>query len=148
MFKTLKSLFDTQIASIAHEQDGENALPLAVAALLFEISRADHEIHDDERAAMSAAVARVCSIPADDIDALLSSADEAVEESVSIYEFTSVVNDKFDREKKYELLQMLWQVAYADGRVDRYEEYFVRKIADLLHLSQSDFIRAKHAAQT
>jgi uncharacterized tellurite resistance protein B-like protein len=148
MFNTLKTLFDKHITSVVEDDNAEDALPLAIAALLFEISRADHEIHADERRAMSAAVAQVCTVPAEDIDALLASADEAVEDAVSLYEFTSVVNEQLTREKKYELLELLWRVAYADGRIDRYEEYYVRKIADLLHLSQREFIRAKHAAQS
>jgi uncharacterized tellurite resistance protein B-like protein len=146
MFKTLKELFTYQATSFATGDDAGDALPLAVAALLFEISRADHEIHAQEHAAMVAAVAQVCAVPTDEIEALLRSADAAVEDATSLYDFTSVINDNFSNEKKYELLLMLWRVAYADGRVDRYEEYYVRKIADLLHLSQRDFIRAKHAA--
>jgi uncharacterized tellurite resistance protein B-like protein len=51
------------------------------------------------------------------------------------------------REKRYQLLVLLWKVAYADGRVDKYEEYYVRKISDLLHMDQAEFIRAKHEAR-
>jgi uncharacterized tellurite resistance protein B-like protein len=148
MFNTLKKLFDEQIAGVAASEDHSQALALAVAALLVEISRADHEIHEHETAAICGAVAEVCDVAAEDIDALLGNAAGAVEEAVSLYEFTSTVNEHLTRDKKYELLLFLWRVAYADGRVDRYEEYYVRKIADLLHLSQREFIRAKHAALT
>lgn len=146
MIRTLKALLDQHIANLGADQDDSHTLPLAVAALLLEISRADHEIHADERHAIAAAVARVCEVPAAEIEALLERAGEAVEDAVSLYEFTSVVNDNLEHDEKYELLLLLWRVAYADGRVDHYEEYYVRKMADLLHLSQRDFIRAKHAA--
>ena len=146
MLRTLKALLIDSLHSDASSEAADHSLPLAVAALLFEISRADHEVDDVERETIAAAVARVCDVPAEEIATLLAEADDAVEESVSIYEFTSVVNEQFDRAQKYELLVLLWRVAYADGRVDHYEEYFVRKITDLLHLSQSDFIRAKHQA--
>lgn len=147
MLKTLKTLFDAHIARYAVDDDPAHTLPLAVAALLLEISRADHEVDAAERHAVCEAVARICVVDADELETLLASADAAVDEAVSLYDFTSVVNDRLDHAHKYELLLMLWRVAYADGRVDRYEEYYVRKIADLLHLSQRDFIRAKHAAQ-
>ena len=146
MFRTLKALFDDRIASYATADDEVDALPLAVAALLFEISRADHEVHEDERKEMVRAVGTVCELDESDIASLLETADTAVEEAISLYDFTSVVNEHLNREKKYELLLLLWRVAYADGRLDRYEEYYIRKIADLLHLSHGDFIRAKHAA--
>jgi uncharacterized tellurite resistance protein B-like protein len=148
MFKTLKALFEDQIARYATADDAPHALPLAVAALLFEISKADHEVHADERAAMAAAVRDVCGIAAAEVEDLLASANVAVAEAVSLYDFTSVVNEHLSREKKSELLTMLWRVAFADGRVDHYEEYYIRKIADLLHLSHGDFIRTKHVAQT
>ena len=147
MFRTLKALFEDQIAQFASHDDEVDALPLAVAALLFEISRADQEVHADERAEMYKAIAQICDVPAADIANLIESADEAVEEAVSLYDFTSVVNERLDHEQKYALLLTLWRVAYADGRVDAYEEYYVRKIADLLHLSQRDFIRAKLEAE-
>ncbi|MGR8918940.1 MAG: tellurite resistance TerB family protein [Gammaproteobacteria bacterium] len=146
MLRTIKQLFEQQIASLAPEDDPGAALPLAVAALLFEISRADHDVDDTERHQMAVAVASLCDTPEAEIEALLDSAGEAVHEAVSLYDFTSVVNEHFSHESKYELLLMLWRVAWADGRIDRYEDYYVRKIADLLHLSQREFIRAKHEA--
>jgi len=147
MLKTLKALFEDQIAQYVSADDPRDALPLAVAALLMEISRADQDVDDAERHAVCEAVARICDTSADELETLLASAEEAVDEAVSLYDFTSVVNEHLDHGRKYELLLMLWRVAYADGRIDRYEEYYVRKIADLLHLSQRDFIRAKHVAQ-
>lgn len=146
MLRTLKALFEDRIARYAADDDSLDALPLAVAALLCEIARADHEVDEDERHAICVAVARMCEVPAADLEALLQSADEAVDEAVSLYDFTSIINERFDRERKYSLLVMLWRVAHADGRIDRYEEYYIRKIVDLLHLSQRDFIRAKHEA--
>jgi uncharacterized tellurite resistance protein B-like protein len=131
MFRTLKALFEDRIAGYA---------------LLFEISRADHEVHEEEHSEMVRAVSTVCGLDESDIASLLETADDAVEQAVSLYDFTSVVNEHLNREKKYELLLLLWRIAYADGRLDRYEEYYIRKIADLMHLSHADFIRAKHAA--
>lgn len=147
MLRTLKALFDDQVARYATADDEPHALPLAVAALLFEISKADHDVHEDERLAMTQAVSEVCDLAGDEVTDLLATADAAVDEAVSLYDFTSVVNEHFGREKKCELLQLLWRVAFADGRIDHYEEYYIRKIADLLHLSHGDFIRTKHAAQ-
>lgn len=147
MLRTLKALFDDQIARYASIDDRAHALPVAVAALLLEVSRADHEVDEAERHAVCEAVARICTVDVDELEALIVSADTAVDEAVSLYDFTSVVNARLDHAHKYELLLMLWRVAYADGRLDHYEEYCVRKIADLLHLSQRDFIRAKHAAR-
>ena len=146
MFRTLKNLFDDGIARLATREAAIDTLPLAVAALLLEIARADHQVDEAERRAVVAAVARVCVLDADALQNLLHTASEVVEEAVSLFEFTDVVNARLERGQKLELLQLLWRVAYADGRLDHYEEYYIRKVADLLHLSHSEFIRAKLAA--
>ena len=59
----------------------------------------------------------------------------------TLHEFTGLVNKEWD--KKIKLLQALWKVANADNKIDKYEEYYIRKIKDLLHLSDQDFIQAK-----
>ena len=143
MLRTLKTFFEERLGGVARGEVDEDTLPLAVAALLIEISKADQEVDEREREAIGAAAAQLCGVPPEALADLLSVADTAQEDAVSLYDFTSVINEHLDQAQRYRLLVMLWQVAYADGRVDHYEEYYVRKIADLLHLSQRDFIRAK-----
>ena len=146
MFKTISSLLRDPVSGLVGSKPNPNTLPLAVAALMFEISRADHDIQEEEKQVICDSVSKVCALNSEDIEILLNDAEIAVEDSVSLYEFTSVINDHFDHSRKFALLEMLWQVAWADGSVDRYEDYYIRKISDLLHLSQKDFIRAKHRA--
>ena len=68
---------------------------------------------------------------------------EKSEDATSLYEFTDLINKEWDKEKKLRLLQALWEVANADNRIDKYEEYYIRKIKDLIYLSDQDFITAK-----
>ncbi len=144
MFRSLKALFDEGLARLnAATAPDIDAMPLAVTALLLEVARADHEVDEAERRSVVAAIARFCALDEQDLDKLVATAAEAVDASVSFYDFTSTVNERLSRAQKLELLEMLWRVAQADGRVDHYEEYYIRKLADLLHLSHADFIRAK-----
>ena len=71
MLKTLKALFEDQIAQYVSADDPRDALPLAVAALLLEISRADQDVDDAERHAVCEAVARICDTSADELEALV-----------------------------------------------------------------------------
>ncbi|MEM7540709.1 MAG: TerB family tellurite resistance protein [Pseudomonadota bacterium] len=146
MLNALKQLLLQNNSPTASQADLERQLVLAAAALLVEISRADAEIDQRETEAVIDAVRTVFTIGDEELKLLLADAGEAVEQAVSLYEFTNVINEQFDAEKKSELMTMLWRVAYADGSIDRYEEYYIRKIADLLHLSHSVFIRTKLAA--
>ncbi len=64
-----------------------------------------------------------------------------------MYEFTRQLKDGLDRQERIEIIRLLWDVAWADAEIHKHEEFFIRKIADLLHVSHSDFIRAKLAAE-
>ena len=55
-----------------------------------------------------------------------------------------MLNDNLDAEEKIHVIELLWQVAFADAVLDKYEEYYIRKIADLLYISHKDYIRTKH----
>jgi uncharacterized tellurite resistance protein B-like protein len=119
---------------------------LAVLALLLEIARADHEFDPVERHRVKEVAASVLGLTEDEAQALLGIAEQRVEDSISLDEFTSVLNDTLTLADKRRCLVALWRVALADGRLDRFEEYALRKLGDLLHLSHADFIQAKLAA--
>ena len=70
-------------------------------------------------------------------------ADE-LDHAACMHEFTQLINQSFSAKQKIKVVEMLWRVAYADGKLDKYEEHFVRKIARLLYVRHTDFIKAKH----
>jgi len=147
MFKTLKAIFDDNITRLNSNDDDRHSLELASAALLFEISRADDDISNIEKSEIAAAMRGVFSLDEQELQGLLEAADSAVADAVSLYEFTEVLNEQFDRQQKINLIEMLWRVAFADDVLDQYEEYYVRKIADLLHVSHKDYIKTKLRVQ-
>ena len=116
---------------------------LAVATLLVEIARADFEVDPTERDAIRRMLASAYGLDPEPVAELVARAEQAVEEAVSLYEFTSRLNEELSPEDKVEIIEMLWRVAFADGRLDKYEEHLVRKAADLLHVPHRRFIRAK-----
>jgi uncharacterized tellurite resistance protein B-like protein len=146
MFRTLRTFFEHQVSVFVEEPEARHSLELAAAALLMEIGRADHDVLAVEGDAIHSAIKQVFHLSDDEIEDLVATAEHAVDSAVSLFDFTSVINECFDREQKVRLLEMLWAVAYADDNLDHYEEYYVRKIADLLHISHSDYIRTKHKA--
>lgn len=146
MLNILKNFFKKTEAEETPE-GFDRELALSLAALLIEISRSDNEVDESESKAIVTAVLQVTSLTADEVEGIMVDADKTVADSISLYDFTSVINEKLSREKRYQLLVLLWKVAYADGRVDKYEEYYVRKISDLLYMDQAEFIRAKHEAR-
>lgn len=142
MWKALKSLLGEWTPAMEEKPRPE----IAGLALLLEIARADHNSTPEERKAVASAAARVFALEGALAEALIAEAENAVEEAVSLFEFTDVLNAALDAEAKGRLLEQLWRVAYADGSIAHYEEYYLRKIADLLHLPHRELIRAKLAA--
>lgn len=134
--------------------DGEDAPPadhrlnLAAAALLIEIARADSDFDASEQAAIEALLADTLELAPAEISELVRLATEESREAVSLHQFTRLINEHYSIEEKRRLMEQLWQVAYADGRIDRYEEQLLRRLAELLHMRHSEFMQAKHAADS
>lgn len=141
MIGALKKLFSED--STEQERTTDETKRLAAAALLIEVARADFQQDASEEASMAALLASTLKLSEAQVGELLSEAGEAVDQATSLYEFTRAVNDYYKREDKIELMTSLWQVAYADQSLDKYEEHIIRRIADLIYVSHEDFIRCK-----
>lgn len=129
------------------EADPDSRLCLACAVLLLECARADFEQQPAELDAARAALGRRFGLGAGDLDALLRRANAEAQSAVSLYEFVRRLNASLPPDDKRQIMAMLWQVAYADGRLDAHEEHLLRKLGDLLFVSRRDFIQTKLAAE-
>ena len=130
----------------SREDDEQRTLRLASAVLLVEVSHADFAIDRDELEAASARLAQRYGLTAAESEALLAEAVVEQRQSVSMYEYLAVINEHMSSDGKVRLIEDLWFVAYADGSLDPYEEHQIRKIADLLHVTHTHFIRGRHRA--
>lgn len=148
MLGSIKNFFERQLAaaSTLNEQQSDHALKLATAALLLEIVMVDDHFDARERQVLDQALHEKFALTTSEIDELIAMAREETKEAADYYQFTSLINKHFEYEKRVRMVEMLWALVYADGHMDRYEEYTVRKIADLLYIGHSEFIAAKHKA--
>jgi len=124
--------------------DPEHSLRLATAALLVEMSRQDEVIYRSERDAAASALREHFGLSLEEVTALYALAEKEASEAVDYYQFTSLLKEHLSHAQKEQVVELLWRVAAADGHIDRYEEHMVRRIAELLYLPHSSFIRAKH----
>jgi len=124
----------------------EQALRLATAVLMVDVARADHLFDESEFDRILELIGKHFDLDAEDTADLLVAAHEQSEEAVCAYEFTKVLNNNLDEREKSRIVSLLWQVAYADGELDKYENSFVLKIGDLLHVSRARVMRLKHDA--
>ncbi len=126
------------------EGDRDTALRMATAVLMVDVARADHDFDENEFDHLLGLIERHFNLPAEQAAELINEADEIAEDMVSLHEFTSALHDHLDESEKAQIVGMLWQVAYADGRLDRYENALVLKISDLLYVNRARVMRLKH----
>lgn len=148
MLKAITSFFENNFS----EEDDKHhhsahKLQLASAALMIELSKSDQEIDKTETAKLVQILKERFELEQDDLDELITLAEEDVREATSLYQFTSLLNEHFDYAEKVQLIMNMWEVAFADGKIDRYEEHLIRKVAELLYLDHKDFILSKQRAR-
>jgi len=147
MLSKIQAYFDNLFGDPGEDSSKQvQTIELATAALLIEISLADSDIQDEEINVIEKSIANSFNLEPQQITDLISIAREEVDKAVSLYEFTQLLNECLNQQQKIHIVENLWRIAFADQVLDKYEEYYVRKIADLLHVSHADYIKAKHKA--
>jgi uncharacterized tellurite resistance protein B-like protein len=144
MLGRLKQFFEDHIVFDSNSgQDDVHALQLATAALLVEIMQSDDETSNVEQRVIVKTITKKFDLKEDEAQTLIDLAHDELKDSVDYFQFTNLINTHFEYEKRVKIIEHLWQVAFADGVLDLYEEHTVRKISELLHVRHSDFIAAK-----
>lgn len=144
MIRKLKEKLLSRSAYAETASDPEQREQLALAALLVEMARADFDEAEQEHAAITELLAEHFDLDADEAAALLQRAQDANDSAVCLFDFTRALHESLGAAEKQKVVRLLWQVALADQKLDRYEDYLVRKVADLLYVPDSDVIRIKH----
>jgi uncharacterized tellurite resistance protein B-like protein len=136
-----------QIATPGHAPLAADRLPLAMAGLLVEAARADHHVSEAEVDALGRLLATRLEIAPAEAEALVQRARDSVERSVSMFEFTRPLQESLTYEERIEFVRMLWDVVLADRALDKYEEYLVSKVSELLYVARGDVIRTRIEAE-
>ena len=142
MLKSIQNIFkrkenESAVDSKKSEQE------LAYASLLIEVINSDNKFDDRERGKLLEILGNKLDIHKEELDNFTELAQKKSEDSTSLYEFTREINDQYEYEEKVSLITDLWGIAYSDGKLDKYEDYVIRKIADLIYVSHADFIKSK-----
>ena len=149
MIDGIRDFFNQFIATdnAASDAARQHALEIATAALLLEMMRMDSTVTDEETAIVTRLLQTRFGLTSKELDTLLRFATEEAKQATDYFQFTSLINKHFSQEKKIEVVENLWQVAFADGQLDAHEQHYMRKIADLLYISHADNVAAKQRAR-
>ncbi|MDG1164635.1 MAG: TerB family tellurite resistance protein [Porticoccaceae bacterium] len=145
MISKIKGFFAKNV--LEAEDSAVKSEELAAAALLVEVMVIDGNMDEQELTSISQTLCQILSLSIEQVDELILLSRDEVADATSLYQFTREINTHFSADQKTKLLTAMWRVAFADGHLDKHEEGIIRRVADLLHILHSDYIRCKLAAR-
>lgn len=149
MLRKLTALFDSAFARDNDDTEARaHGLRLATALLLIEVARADYADDLAEDATMVALLRQFFALDDAAAALLLEEARSAADRAVELQQFTRRLHEQLTVAEKQRVVEMLWQVALADKRLDKHEDHLVRRIAELLYVSHSDVIRIRNRVRS
>ena len=144
MIGRFKQYFEKHLSLPAGDEAvDQDRLHLATAALLVEMSRADGDVREDEQAAVARAIRKAFNIDEQKAAELIELAESEIADATCYHQFTSLINKNFSKQQKAQVVEMLWEVAYADAEMEKYEEHLLRRLSDLLYVPHAEFIQSK-----
>jgi uncharacterized tellurite resistance protein B-like protein len=148
MLNALRKLFDENAAARTLPGHERRHLQVAAASLLHDATRADLAEHPQERAAAVRALQDLFELDAQGAAAVLEQGREKAQQQTSYFAVVSVIKRDFGLPERVRLIEHLWRIAYADGRLDPYEDHYVRKIAHLLYVPNTESMVARNRARS
>jgi len=147
MMDLIKKFFEKTSASIAENRsDGpkpEHDLRIATCALFLEMAQIDGEFSDPEREHIISRLRKEFSLSDENLDELMNATSKELNGSIDLWQFTNLINQNYSLEEKIRIVEMIWELAYLDGKLDQHEDYLAHKLANLLRLNHKQLIDAK-----
>jgi uncharacterized tellurite resistance protein B-like protein len=143
----IRQFFQSRLSS-PEEPHRPDAVAIAACALLLEIAHADEVFAPEERERIVRAVHEDLGVPAADVAEVVRLAEEERRESVDLYQFTKLVSEKFSREQRLRLVEVIWGVVYADGELSAVENQLARRIAELLGFQHPEVQAVREKVKT
>ena len=147
MIDAIKRFFDQNLSTTVSEQETAHQLRLATAALFIEMIQQDHQVDDAEKQAVKRVLKQKFELDETETEELYSIARQEARHATDYHQFTSLIASHFSQEQKIRVIEYLWEIAYADGELHKYEEHMVRRIADLIHVTHKDYMQTKHRVE-
>ena len=129
--------------TITAKQQTSFEIELTAAVLAYEIARSDGEISKDELLVLMEEIESISAKVGKDKFEILKIIEIYSKDSISFHEFIEDINDSYSKEEKHSLLEFMWKIAYADGKLDVDEERLVRRVADLIRIKDIEVLKLK-----
>jgi uncharacterized tellurite resistance protein B-like protein len=138
MIAKLKAMLSMDRSTAEAGCHGPEEVQLATAALMVEAARLDSDFDENERRAIETLLSERFSLDNEEVAYLIAAATTASHESNQLYGFARTIKDQFSPEERIQIIEMLWEVAYADGALHDYEASLLRRVAGLIYVADRD----------
>ena len=128
---------------ITAKQETSFEIELTAAVLAYEIARSDGEVSKDELSVLMEEIESISEKVGKDKFEILKIIEIYSKDSISFHEFIEDINNSYSKEEKHSLLEFMWKIAYADGKLDVDEERLVRRVADLIRIKDIEVLKLK-----
>lgn len=146
MIEILKRFFFTNEPASKLSSGNINQLHrvyIATCSILLEMAKIDGEFNDSERQNIINIFKDKYDLTAEEISSLIKASEEELERSIDLWQFTKEINKNYSPDEKIRIIETIWEVAYADGKLDEHEDYLIHKLSNILNISHKHLIDAK-----
>ena len=143
MIDAIRQFFSEHIECSEAVEDSKDELRLAAAALMYETAMADYDLGKEEQTLIQKLVSEQFELTQAEAKELLTLAQSQVKDATDLHGFTTLINRNWTLEERTLLVDSMWQVVYADRRLDDHEVHLMRKIQRLLHIPHREFVASK-----
>ncbi|HVW57905.1 MAG TPA: TerB family tellurite resistance protein [Rhizobiaceae bacterium] len=120
---------------------------VAAAALMFHVMDADGVRRDDETESLREILSQTYDMAGQELDELMQAGEDADQEAIDLYAFTSVLKRHLDHAARAEFIRIMWQIVYADGELHELEDNVVWRVAELIGIEQRERIALRQQVQ-
>jgi uncharacterized tellurite resistance protein B-like protein len=143
MVDFLKKVFGAPHPDAPQEPRSNDDIRVATCALFLELASIDNEFSDEERQGILSILRQEYGLSERHALELAETAVEELKGSIDVWQFTNQINEHYSEEEKMRVVELLWRLVYADGKLDAHEDYLMHKLAKLLRLQHKQLIAAK-----
>ena len=139
-----QNLFNSLFQEAESTSQNEHDDKIATSVLFLELAYADFNVTPEEEENIYSNLQKFFNLPKGEVEEIINIAKEKRNDRNDIWIFTNQIKKDFSRERKIKIIELLWQLVFSDGKMDKYEEALMRKISNLLGLTHGEMIQAKN----
>lgn len=145
MIDLVKKLFRKSVGNgiAEHLEKRCQNIQVATCAVLLEMARIDNKFSEEEQESLISSLKKRYGLSDEDAEQLILASNQELEGSIDLWRFTNLINRNYAIDDKLALIRTVWEIAYADGKLDKHEDYLLHKLAELLNLTHKQLIDAK-----